>query len=67
MWVLLAAILAGLGWFLFGRWRKSVPVDQRLTAAYWRNSGIVLGAYLLSGAVCTLAALGVNRMLKLRN
>lgn len=26
-----------------------------------------LGAYLLSGAVCTLAALGVNRMLKLRN
>ncbi len=26
-----------------------------------------LGAYLLSGAICTLAALGVNRMLKLRN
>ncbi|MGB3339300.1 MAG: hypothetical protein WBA73_19160 [Devosia sp.] len=64
MWVLLAAILGGVGWFLFRRWRKSLPVDPRLTAAYWQKSAIVLAAYLLSilaGAGITRIMVGFNR------
>jgi len=64
MYVLVAAILGAVGWFFFRRWRKTLPVDQRLTAAYWRNSGIVLGAYLLSilaGAGITRIMVGFNR------
>ncbi|WP_156461194.1 hypothetical protein [Devosia sp. Root436] len=59
-----AAILAGVGWFLFRRWRRNLPVDPRLTAAYWQKSGIVLGAYLLSilaGAGVTRIMVGFNR------
>ena len=64
MYVLVAAILGAIGWFFVRRWRKTLPVDQRLTAAYWRNSGIVLGAYLLSilaGAGITRIMVGFNR------
>ena len=64
MWALVAAILAGVGWFLFRRWRKNLPIDPRLTAAYWRKSGFVLGAYLLSimaGAGVTRIMVGFNR------
>ena len=64
MWALVAAILGGVGWFLFRRWRKNLPVDPRLTAVYWRNSAIVLGAYLLSilaGAGITRVMVGFNR------
>lgn len=65
MWALVAAILAGVGWFLFRRWRKrSWPVDPRLSAAYWRNSVVVVGAYLLSillGAGITRIMVGFNR------
>jgi hypothetical protein len=64
MWVLLAAILGGVGWFLFRRWRKSLPVDQRLTLPYWRNSLVVTGAYMLSillGAGITRIMVGFNR------
>ena len=64
MWALAAAILAGVGWFLFRRWRKNLPIDPRLTAAYWQRSGFVLGAYLLSilaGAGVTRVMVGFNR------
>jgi len=64
MYLLVAAILAGVGWFLFRRWRRSLPVDPRLTAAYWRKSAIVLAAYLLSilaGAGVTRVMVGFNR------
>lgn len=64
MWVLLTAVLGGVGWFLFRRWRKSLPVDPRLTAAYWQKSAIVLAAYLLSillGAGITRIMVGFNR------
>lgn len=65
MWALVAALLAGIGWFLFRRWRKkSWPVDPRLSAAYWRNSLFVVGAYLLSillGAGITRIMVGFNR------
>ena len=64
MWALVAALLVGVGWFLFRRWRRSLPLDPRLTAAYWRNSGVVLGAYLLSilaGAGVTRIMVGFNR------
>jgi len=65
MWALVAAILAGLGWFLFRRWRrKNWPADPRLSAAYWRNSLVVVGAYLLSillGAGITRIMVGFNR------
>ena len=64
MWALIAAILGGLGWFLFRRWRKSLPIDQRLTLPYWRNSVLVTGAYMLSillGAGITRVMVGFNR------
>lgn len=64
MWLLLTTILGGVGWFLFRRWRKSVPVDARLTLPYWRNSLVVTGAYLLSillGAGITRIMVGFNR------
>ncbi len=65
MYLVVALVLAGIGWFLFRRWRKkSWPVDARLTAAYWRNSLVVVGAYLLSillGAGITRVMVGFNR------
>lgn len=64
MWVLLTAILGGVGWFLFRRWRRSQPIDQRLTLPYWRNSLVVVGAYLFSillGAGITRIMVGFNR------
>ena len=64
MWALIAAILGGLGWWLFRRWRKGAPGDARLTVAYWRNSGLVVGAYLLSillGAGITRIMVGFGR------
>jgi len=64
MYLVIALILSGIGWFLFRRWRRNQPVDQRLTTVYWRNSGIVLGAYLLSillGAGITRIMVGFNR------
>tara|TARA_R110002020_G_scaffold255477_7_gene469228 strand:+ start:567 stop:947 length:381 start_codon:yes stop_codon:yes gene_type:complete len=64
MWVLLAAALASLFWFLFRRWRRSLPIDQRLTLPYWRNSLLLTGAYLLFvllGAGVTRIMVGFNR------
>ena len=64
MWVLAVALMGGLFWFLFRRWRRSLPVDPRLTLAYWRKSGLVLVAYLLSilaGAGVTRIMVGFNR------
>ena len=64
MYLLIAAILGGAGWFLFRRWRKGLPIDQRLTAAYWQKSAVVLAAYLLSillGAGITRIMVGFNR------
>jgi hypothetical protein len=64
MWLLVGLVLSGLGWFLFRRWRRSLPVDQRLTLPYWRNSVFVTGAYLLSillGAGITRVMVGFNR------
>lgn len=64
MWALLAAILGGLFWFLFRRWRKTMPIDQRLTLPYWRNSLFVTGFYLLFillGAGVTRVMVGFNR------
>ena len=64
MWALLAAIQTGLGWFLFRRWRKTLPIDQRLTLPYWRNSLLVTALYLLSillGAGITRIMVGFNR------
>ena len=64
MYLLVSLVLAGAGFFFFRRWRKSWPVDPRLTAKYWRNSGVVLGAYLLSillGAGLTRVMVGFNR------
>jgi len=64
MWALVAAILGGLGWFLFRRWRRTVPVDARLTLPYWRNSLFVTGFYLLFillGAGITRIMVGFNR------
>ncbi|WEK04145.1 MAG: hypothetical protein P0Y65_18485 [Candidatus Devosia phytovorans] len=65
MWLLLTAILGGIGWFLLRRWqRRNWPVDARLTLAYWRNSAFVLGAYLLFillGAGVTRVMVGFNR------
>lgn len=64
MYLLVALILAGIGWFLFRRWRRNLPVDPRLTAVYWRNSALALGAYLLSillGAGITRVMVGFNR------
>ena len=40
------------------------PVDARLTAAYWKNSALVLGAFLLVilvGAAVTRIMVGFNR------
>lgn len=64
MYLVLSLILGGLGWFLFRRWRKGAPADARLTLVYWRNSGLVVGAYLLSillGAGITRIMVGFNR------
>ncbi|MHA6689289.1 hypothetical protein [Devosia sp. A449] len=64
MYLLLTTILGGVGWFLFRRWRRTLPVDQRLTLPYWRNSLVVVGAYLLSillGAGITRIMVGFNR------
>ena len=64
MWLLVAAILGGIGWFFLRRWRKRAPIDQRLSLPYWRNSLIVVGAYLLSillGAGITRIMVGFNR------
>lgn len=65
MYLAVTLVLAGLGWFLFRRWRKkSWPTDPRLSAAYWRNSLFVVGAYLLSillGAGITRIMVGFNR------
>lgn len=64
MYLLVTAILGAVGWFLFRRWRRNLPVDPRLTAAYWQKSGIVLAVYLLSilaGAGVTRIMVGFNR------
>jgi hypothetical protein len=64
MYALIAAILGGIGWFLFRRWRRSLPIDQRLTMPYWRNSALVLGGYLLFillGAGVTRIMVGFTR------
>lgn len=64
MYLLVALVLTGVGFFFFRRWRKSLPIDQRLTLPYWRNSLVVLGAYLLSillGAGITRVMVGFNR------
>ena len=64
MYLLVALVLAGVGFFLFRRWRKSLPADQRLTLPYWRNSLVVTGAYLLSillGGGITRVMVGFNR------
>ena len=64
MWALLAAILGGIGWFLFRRWRSTLPIDQRLTLPYWRNSLFVTGFYLLFillGAGVTRVMVGFGR------
>lgn len=64
MYLVISLILGGLGWFLFRRWRKGAPGDDRLTLIYWRNSGLVVGAYLLSillGAGITRIMVGFNR------
>ena len=64
MYLVAALVLAGIGFFVFRRWRKSWPVDQRLTTAYWRNSLVVVGIYLLSilaGAGITRIMVGFNR------
>ncbi|MFN4208945.1 MAG: hypothetical protein ACK4G5_00145 [Devosia sp.] len=64
MWLLVGLVLSGLGWFLFRRWRRSLPVDQRLTLPYWRNTLFVTGFYLLSillGAGITRVMVGFNR------
>lgn len=63
MWLLLAAILAFCGWFLFRRWRRTAPVDDRLTLRFWRNSVVVTGLYLLFillGAGLTRIMVGFN-------
>lgn len=65
MYLIVALILACVGFFVFRGWRKRRgPVDPRLSAAYWRNSALVLGAYLLSillGAGITRIMVGFNR------
>lgn len=64
MWLLGAAILGGMGWFLFRRVRRNLPSDPRLTLAFWRNSGLVLALYLLFillGAGITRIMVGFNR------
>lgn len=64
MYLVAALVLAGIGFFIFRRWRKSWPADQRLTTAYWRNSLVVVGMYLLSillGAGITRIMVGFNR------
>lgn len=63
MYLLLAAVLAGAGWFLFRRWRNGQKADQRLSAAFWRNSLVVLVAYLiylLAGGFLTRLMAGFN-------
>lgn len=59
MYLLIGLILAGIAWFLFRRWRRRLPIDQRLTLPYWRNSLVVVGAYLLF----ILLGAGVTRIM----
>ena len=64
MYLLLSLLAGGIGWFLFRRWRRSLPVDARLTLPFWRNSLFVTGFYLLSillGAGITRLMIGFNR------
>ena len=64
MYLLIGLILAGIAWFLFRRWRRRLPIDQRLTLPYWRNSLVIVGLYLLSilaGAGITRIMVGFNR------
>ena len=64
MGLLVGLVVAALGWWLFGRWRRTLPLDQRLTLPYWRNSLFVTGAYLLfilAGAGVTRIMVGFNR------
>jgi len=64
MWLLAAAIVLGAGWFFLRRWRRTLPIDQRLTLRYWRNSLVVTGFYLLFillGAGVTRIMVGFNR------
>ncbi len=57
-----AALTSDLAWLVGAAFAPLVALG--LSA----NFGVAyLGAYLLSGALCTLAALGLNRALKLRN
>ncbi|KKB76192.1 hypothetical protein VW29_20825 [Devosia limi DSM 17137] len=63
MYLLLAAVVSGTGWFLFRRWRNRQAADQRLSAAFWRNSLVVLLAYLLyllAGGFLTRLMAGFN-------
>jgi hypothetical protein len=64
MYLLLGLLAGGIGWFLFRRWRRSLPVDARLTLPFWRNSLLVTLFYLLSillGAGITRLMIGFNR------
>lgn len=64
MLLLVGLVLAGVGFFFFRRWRKTLPRDQRLTLPYWRNSLLVTALYLLSillGAGITRIMVGFNR------
>ena len=64
MYFVIGLVFAGLAWFLLRRWRRGLPVDERLTLRYWRDSAIVLGAYLLlvlAGAGVTRVMVGFNR------
>lgn len=65
MLLIVALVLGGIGFFVFRHWRKrQVAIDPRLTTVYWRNSALVLGAYLLSillGAGITRIMVGFTR------
>jgi MFS family permease len=57
-----AALTSDLAWLIGAAFAPLVALGL---CAYFGLA--FLGAYLLSGAVCTLGALGLNRFLKLRN
>lgn len=60
MYLLVAAILAGAGWFVWKRLKKH---DPRLGKAFWRNSFVVVLAYLLFllvGGFVTRIMVGFN-------
>lgn len=57
MVLLAGAALALLAFLVFRRWRRTLPDDPRLTLAFWRNSALALGFYLL----VLLAGAGVAR------